>query len=129
MIVGEHTSAYDAIIAMFTEDVGTVFVGTDNILAGVVSRKDLLKTAMGSNDLRTLPVRMVMTPVSKVIYVQPDEKAIVAAQRLNEYEIDCLPVVNVITSDEEDKKELQVIGRISKTNINRLFVECGLGRR
>mgnify|MGYP000231853469 CR=1 FL=1 len=114
---------------MFTEDVGTVFVGTDNILAGVVSRKDLLKTAMGSNDLRTLPVRMVMTPVSKVIYVQPDEKAIVAAQRLNEYEIDCLPVVNVITSDEEDKKELQVIGRISKTNINRLFVECGLGRR
>lgn len=129
VIVGEHTSAYDAIIAMFTEDVGTVFVGTDNILAGVVSRKDLLKTAMGSNDLRTLPVRMVMTPVSKVIYVQPDEKAIVAAQRLNEYEIDCLPVVNVITSDEEDKKELQVIGRISKTNINRLFVECGLGRR
>lgn len=129
VIVGEHTSAYDAIIAMFTEDVGTVFVGTDNILAGVVSRKDLLKTAMGSNDLRTLPVRMVMTPVSKVIYVQPDEKAIVAAQRLNEYEIDCLPVVNVITSDEDDKKELQVIGRISKTNINRLFVECGLGRR
>ena len=129
VIVGEHTSAYDAIIAMFTEDVGTVFVGTDNILAGVGSRKDLLKTAMGSNDLRTLPVRMVMTPVSKVIYVQPDEKAIVAAQRLNEYEIDCLPVVNVITSDEDDKKELQVIGRISKTNINRLFVECGLGRR
>ena len=48
---------------------------------------------------------------------------------MNEYEIDCLPVVNVITSDEDDKKELQVIGRISKTNINRLFVECGLGRR
>ena len=90
VIVGEHTSAYDAIIAMFTEDAGTVFVGTDNILAGVVSRKDLLKTAMGSNDLRALPVRMVMTPVSKVIYAQPEEKAIVAAQRLIEYEIDCL---------------------------------------
>lgn len=46
---------------------------------------------MGSNDLRALPVRMVMTPVSKVIYAQPEEKAIVAAQRLIEYEIDCLP--------------------------------------
>ena len=129
VIVGEHTSAYDAIIAMFTEDVGTVFVGTDNILAGVVSRKDLLKTAMGSNDLRALPVRMVMTPVSKVIYAQPEEKAIVAAQRLIEYEIDCLPVVEVESTDEDDKKELKILGRISKTNITRLFVECGLGRR
>ena len=91
VIVGEHTSAYDAVIAMFTEDVGTVFVGTDNILAGVVS--------------------------------------LVAAQRLMEYEVDCLPVVNIINRDEEDHKELQIVGRISKTNITRLFVECGLGRR
>ena len=129
VIVGEHTSAYDAIIAMFTEDVGTVFVGTDNILAGVVSRKDLLKTAMGNNDLRALPVRMVMTPVSKLIYVQPHEKALVAAQRMIEYEVDCLPVVRVLDTDDEERKELQIVGRISKTNITRLFVECGLGRR
>ena len=129
VIVGEHTSAYDAVIAMFTEDAGTVFVATDNILAGVVSRKDLLKTAMGNNDLRALPVRMVMTPVSKVIYVQADEKALAAAQRMIEYEIDCLPVVHVLDTDEEDKKDLQIVGRISKTNITRLFVECGLGRR
>ena len=129
VIVGEHTSAYDAIIAMFTEDVGTVFVGTDNILAGVVSRKDLLKTAMGNNDLRALPVRMVMTPVSKLIYVQPHEKALVAAQRMIEYEVDCLPVVRVMDTDDEERKELQIVGRISKTNITRLFVECGLGRR
>lgn len=129
VIVGEHTSAYDAIIAMFTEDVGTVFVGTDNILAGVVSRKDLLKTAMGNNDLRALPVRMVMTPVSKLIYVQPQEKALIAAQRMIEYEIDCLPVVHVLGTGEEERRDLQIVGRISKTNITRLFVECGLGRR
>lgn len=129
VIVGEHTSAYDAVIAMFTEDVGTVFVGTDNILAGVVSRKDLLKTALGNNDLKALPVRMVMTPSSKLIYVEPQEQALVAAQRLMEYEVDCLPVVHVLDRDEEDRKELQIVGRISKTNITRLFVECGLGRR
>ena len=67
VIVNTQTSAYDAIIAMFTEDVGTVFVAADNILAGVVSRKDLLKTAMGTNDLNALPVTMVMTPASKII--------------------------------------------------------------
>ena len=48
---------------------------------------------------------------------------------LIEYEIDCLPVVHVLDTDEEDKKDLQIVGRISKTNITRLFVECGLGRR
>jgi CBS domain-containing protein len=130
VVVGEHTSAYDAVIAMFTEDVGTVFVGTDSMLAGVVSRKDLLKAAMGNNDLRSLPVRMVMTPVSKLIYVESGETALVAAQRMIEYEIDCLPVVSVkATGDGVDKKELQIIGRISKTNITHLFVECGMGRR
>lgn len=129
VIVNTQTSAYDAIIAMFTEDVGTVFVAADNILAGVVSRKDLLKTAMGTNDLNALPVTMVMTPASKIIYAQPQEKALAAAQRLIEYEVDCLPVVQVVDTDEEDRKELHIVGRISKTNITRLFVECGLGRR
>lgn len=129
VVVGEHTSVYDVIIAMFTEDVGTVFVGTDNILAGVVSRKDLLKTAMGNNDLRALPVRMVMTPVSKLIYAQVHEKALVAAQRMIEYEVDCLPVVRVLDTEDAERKDLQIVGRISKTNITRLFVECGSGRR
>ena len=129
VVVGEHTSAYDAVIAMFTEDVGTVFVANDNILVGVVSRKDLLRTALGNNDLRSLPVRMVMTPASKLIYVEPEEQALVAAQRLMEYEVDCLPVVNVLNREQEDRKELHIVGRISKTNITRLFVECGLGRR
>lgn len=129
VIVGEHTSAYDAIIAMFTEDVGTIFVGSDNILSGVVSRKDLLKAAMGSNDLRSMPVRMVMTPASKLIYVEAGETALVAAQRMIEYEIDCLPVVKVEPAGPGDKKGMKILGRISKTNITHLFVDCGLGRR
>lgn len=76
-----------------------------------------MKTALGSNDLRSLPVRMVMTPVSKLIYVEPHEQALVAAQRLMEYEVDCLPVVNIINRDEEDHKELQIVGRISKRTL------------
>ena len=127
VVIGEHTSAYDATIAMFTEDVGTVFVGDDNMLAGVVSRKDLLKAAMGNNDLRSLPVRLVMTPVSKLIYVETGETALVAAQRMIEFEVDCLPVVR--KEEHDDKKGLNILGRISKTNITHLFVECGLGRR
>ena len=99
------------------------------ILVGLVSRKDLLKAAMGNNDLRTLPVRMVMTPVSKIIYVEGDEKALVAAQRLLEFEIDCLPVVRIEEDEQSKKKELHILGRISKTNITRLFADCAAGRR
>jgi CBS domain-containing protein/biotin operon repressor len=127
VIIGEHASAYDAIIAMFTEDTGTVFVGEDNILTGVVSRKDLLKAAMGNNDLQSLPVRLVMTPASKLICVEAADTALMAAQRMIEYEVDCLPVID--KQGDESKKDLKIIGRISKTNITRLFVECGLGRR
>jgi CBS domain-containing protein len=71
---------------------------------------------------------MVMTPVSKLIYVESGETALVAAQRMIEYEIDCLPVIKK-DAGEKDKRELTILGRISKTNITHLFVECGLGRR
>ena len=110
VIIGEHASAYDAIIAMFTEDTGTVFVGEDNILTGVVSRKDLLKAAMGNNDLQSLPVRLVMTPASKLICVEAADTALMAAQRMIEYEVDCLPVID--KQGDESKKDLKIIGRI-----------------
>lgn len=127
--VDEKMTAYDAVIALFTEDVGTVFVMADDMLVGLVSRKDLLKAAMGNNDLRSLPVRMVMTPVSKIIYVEENEKALVAAQRLLEYEIDCLPVVRIVEDRATKKKGLHILGRVSKTNITRLFTDCAAGRR
>ena len=59
VMVPQDASAYDAIVTMFTEDVGTLFVGTQQELAGVISRKDLLKAAMGKRELTTLPVRLV----------------------------------------------------------------------
>jgi len=129
VIVGEKATAYDAVIAIFTEDVGTVFVASDDVLVGLVSRKDLLKAAMGNNDLRSLPVRMVMTPVSKIIYAESGETAIVAAQRLLDYEVDCIPVVRVAEDEKTKKKELHILGRISKTNITRIFADCAMGRR
>ena len=64
--VNHDKSAYEAVITMFLEDVGTVFVIDDaGLLAGVVSRKDLLKAAINNNyNLREVPVVMVMPPLS-----------------------------------------------------------------
>ena len=50
-----------------------------------------------------------------------------AAQKMIDHEIDCLPVVDV--KQDDGKREYCVRGRISKTNIVRLFVDIGQGSR
>ncbi len=126
VVVTHLTGLYDTVMTMFTEDVGTILVSEDNYLQGVVSRKDLLRVAIGKGELQHVPVSMIMTPVSKVIFAEVDESIVDAAERMIDYEIDCLPVVSKETAD--GKKKLRIIGRISKTNITRLFVECGRGK-
>jgi CBS domain-containing protein len=123
VVVGDQLSVYDAIITMFLEDVGTVFVVREKgLLEGVISRKDLLKVALGAQDIRLLPVSVVMTRMPKIITTSPDELAWEAARKLVVHEIDALPVVEPV---DDPPGALQVVGRFSKTNATRLFVEIG----
>lgn len=127
VVVTVGTSAYDAVVTMFLEDVGSVFVvEPGGILAGVVSRKDALKVAMGGSDLHKLPVKVLMTPVPKIVVTTPDESVLTAAKKIIENEVDSLPVVSPIS--QEGNKAQEVVGRLTKTNIARLFVELGEGR-
>ena len=127
--IGIHNdkSAYDAVVTMFLEDIGTVFVVGDNsTLLGVVSRKDLLKTAINKGaDLQNIPIVMVMTPLSKLIVTKPEDSVATAARRLIDNEIDCLPVVKTIN---EEKHTYEVVGRITKTNFTRLLVDLAEGK-
>ena len=74
--VSENTSVYDAIVTIFLENVGTLFVVDDEALKGVISRKDLLKAAMGGKDLTTIPVGVIMTRMPKIIYCKEDDSII-----------------------------------------------------
>ena len=115
IVVNVDTNAYDAAVLLFTEDIGTLFVGKEDDVLGVVSRKDLLKAAMGREDL------------AKVIYAEPKEDMVSISQKLIDYEIDCLPVGTFKDVGGEKKFVLQ--GRISKTNITRLFLDLGKGKQ
>ena len=117
-------SLYDTIVMMFTEDVGTLLVCEDGYLVGLVSRKDLLRAAIGQNDPNTMPISMVMTPASKVIWVGPEDSVVDAAQRMIDYEIDCVPVIE--REDVDGRRKLKVVGRVSKTSIVKVSLECGL---
>ena len=124
--IGQEKSAYEAIVTMFLEDVGSVFILDDaGLLAGVVSRKDLLKAAINNADLHSLPVVMVMTPLSKIIVVTEEESVAAAARKIIDNEIDSLPVVRSVNSG---KRSYKVVGRITKTNFTRLLVDLAEGK-
>ncbi|TDA70197.1 MAG: transcriptional regulator [Clostridia bacterium] len=126
VVVQTAASIYEAAVTLFLEDVGTLYVVTDaGFLEGVVSRKDLLRASLGQPDIHQMPVSVVMTRMPNVITATPEETVWEAARKIVEHEVDSLPVVKA----EEDSRlgRLQVIGRVSKTNVTRLFVELGEG--
>lgn len=124
VVVSGETSLYDTIVTIFIEDVGTILVCDDSYLVGVVSRKDLLRASMGQTDSHAMPISMIMTPVSKVITVEPTDTLVEAAQKMIDYEVDCLPVV--VREDVGNKKRLKVVGRVSKTTVAKVFLECSI---
>ena len=126
VIVSPETNLYDTIVTIFTEDVGTILVCEGSYLQGVVSRKDLLRASIGQTDAHTMPISMIMTPVSKVITVEPSDSLAVAAQKMIDYEVDCLPVIVREDDESQDspKKRLKVVGRVSKTTVTKAFLEC-----
>jgi CBS domain-containing protein len=121
-------TVYDAIVSMFVNDVNAlIIVRDDAILDGMVSQKDLLKSILGKPDLQKLPVSVVMTRKKNIITAYPDETVLSAAKKMIDYDVNCLPVVRSVAHDEDDSL-IEVVGRISKTNIARVLVEIGSGR-
>ena len=122
IIVDESTSLYDSLVSLFLEDVGSIYVSNNGVLAGIVSRKDFLKSVMGDVDLNKVPIGMIMTRMPNLIYVEDGDSILDAAIKLIEQEIDSLPVVESL---DNESKDYRVTGRITKTTITRLFVELG----
>ena len=81
--------------------------------------------ANNSGDLKSVPVVMAMTPLSKMIMVTPETTVAVAARKVIDNQIDSLPVVKCV---DEKQKCYEVLGRITKTNFTRLFVDIAEGR-
>ncbi|SFS81906.1 helix-turn-helix transcriptional regulator [Marininema halotolerans] len=122
VVCQEETSVYDAICTMFLEDVGTLFVVRNGgILTGVVSRKDLLKSTMGGQDLAQTPIGVIMTRMPNIVTCQLEDTLLEAATRLIYNQVDALPVVKESASG----KGVEVVGRITKTTVTKVFVELG----
>ncbi|WP_238594721.1 helix-turn-helix transcriptional regulator [Caenibacillus caldisaponilyticus] len=122
VVIREDASAYDAICTMFLEDVGTLFVvNRDGVLSGALSRKDLLRASLGNQDLNHIPVSVIMSRMPNIATCKSTDLVMDVARLLISRQIDGVPVVK------ETEKGLEVIGRMTKTNVTRAFVELAEG--
>ncbi len=118
VVVTESMSVYDAICQMFLEDVGTLIVvdDTKHQLAGVLSRKDLLRASLGRKEIEKIPIHVTMTRMPNIQYCTKEDTLLYAAKTMIDNQIDALPVV------EETADGFDVVGRMTKTNITAAFV-------
>lgn len=122
IVIKQEISIYDAIVHLFLKNTGSLFViDQDEVLIGVVARKDLLKISMGKSEIKQLPVSIVMTRMPNLITITNETTIFEAANLIVKHQVDTLPVVEKI-----DKNRYKVIGKVSKTNIVRSFVDFGL---
>ena len=120
VVIKQDTNIYDSIVTMFLSDVGSIFIIDDEEnLCGVVSRKDLLKATIGGLDINKMPIGMFMTRTPNVVTAETDESVILAARKIIEHEVDSIPVIET----DKERNITKVVGRISKTNITKLFLE------
>jgi CBS domain-containing protein len=117
VVVNENVSVYDAIVTMFLEDVGTLFVvDQGSILVGVLSRKDLLRASIGKQELASIPVNIIMTRMPNITMCRREDYIMDVAKFLINKQIDAIPVIK------ETEKGFEVIGRITKTNMTKILV-------
>jgi CBS domain-containing protein len=122
--VSEDTMVYDAIVYLFLNDVGTLFIENNGVLTGAVSRKDFLKISIGGTDIHKVPIGVIMTRMPNIICANENDNAYDLAKKIIEHEIDSIPVVDVLKKADE-KDGIKIIGKVSKTNITKLFVKLG----
>ncbi|MCJ8342640.1 MAG: helix-turn-helix transcriptional regulator [Cetobacterium sp.] len=115
--LSEDTNIHETIVTMFLKDVGSIFITRGEILTGIVSRKDLLKVAMGKIDAEKTPISLVMTRFPNIVYVKKEDSIMDVVEKLIDHQIDSMPVM------EEVEEGFKVVGRITKTNITKLFLK------
>jgi len=116
LLVTKDTTIRDAITTLFMYDVGSLYVIDESQeLAGVLSRKDLLRASLNTNIDQT-PVAICMTRVPHIKVATKDMDILEVASILQDFEVDSLPVVS-------EDNQAKVIGKITKTKILNYLIQ------
>jgi len=119
--IPKELSIQDAIIQLFLEDCGSLYIVEDRVLVGIVSRKDLLKGALGDADLSKVPVGTLMSKMPNIYTIFDDTSVLEATRSLVLHAVDSLPVLSREIYDSEGKKV--VVGKFSKSTATRQLLD------
>jgi CBS domain-containing protein len=119
LLIQHDVTVYNAVTSLFMYDVGSLYVKDENgALMGVISRKDLLRTAISNPHTEKTPVAMIMTRMPNIVTVTAKQTILEAGNLLMQHRVDTLPVM-----DENDASK--VVGKITKTKIMEFFILSG----
>jgi CBS domain-containing protein len=118
LILEETTSIHDGIVEIFTKDSGTIYIVNGDSLVGVVSRKDLLKAAVGGGDLKSLPISLIMSRMPNIYYCTLEDTLFQVTEMIVKKEIDSIPVVEKL----ENSSKYKIIGKVSKTDLTKVLL-------
>ncbi|MGL4946647.1 MAG: CBS domain-containing protein [Cetobacterium sp.] len=119
--IDESYSVYKTVLLMFEKDIGTIFITKDGNLAGIVSRKDLLRIAIGKRDIEHIPINLIMTRMPNLVFSIEDETIEDCIKKIIEHQIDSVPVVRI--TEKQGKEMYKVVGRFTKTNASKLLLD------
>ncbi|MFD0617770.1 CBS domain-containing protein [Paenibacillus sp. GCM10027629] len=123
IIVRETATVSDAAVALFLGNTGVLIVtDEDGVLLGVISSKDLLKVTIGNPSAATLPVGVVMTRMPNIVTVTPEDHLLDVARKMDDHHVSTLPVV-VPYGEGKSSEKWEVVGRISKTTVNKVILK------
>ena len=121
IVLRDTSSVSDAVVTMFLENVGSVVIANEaGALVGIVSRKDLLKVALGNAQAASILLGMVMTRYPNVVTVEPGDTVAEALRRMIVHQVDGLPVAQPLEPNSDDR-QVEAVGRITKTTIVKLL--------
>lgn len=119
--IDESYSVYKTVLLMFEKDIGTIFITKDGNLSGIVSRKDLLRIAIGKRDIEQIPINLIMTRMPNIVFSTEDETIEDCVKKIIEHQIDSVPVVRI--TEKNGKEIYKVVGRFTKTNVSKLLLD------
>lgn len=95
-----------------------MFITEDGYLAVIVSRKDLIRFTLGNSDIKKTPISIIMSRMPNIVHISKEDSVYNAANLIVTRGFDSLPVV-----EEVGDEQFKIVGRFTKTNVTRLFVD------
>ena len=84
----ESYSVYKTLLLIFEKDIVTIFFTKDGNISGIVSRKYLIRIAIGKRYIEQIPINLIITRMPNIVFSTEDETIEECVKKIIEQQID-----------------------------------------